>query len=337
MHDQASANRQMLEEVTEGLKRPQKSIPSKYFYDERGSELFERITELDEYYPTRTEIGILNNYMNEIAECVEPPSPQDEPPNGGTAILELGSGSSRKTRMLLDHLDRLAAYIPVDISRAYLESVGSSLKKEYPNLAIRPVTADYTRPFELPAVEEENNVKIAQWVVFYPGSTIGNFEPEEARQFLGSIAGLVGSGGGLLIGVDLKKDRDLLERAYNDAEGVTARFNKNILRRLNREIDADFDADRFEHDAFYNESEGRIEMHLVSQESQKVRLNGESIPIEKGESIHTENSYKYSLEEFEKLVEGIYRVEKVWMDENGLFSVQYLRVKRETGNGRRQT
>lgn len=310
---------QMLEEVRNGLLQPSgKSIPSKYFYDERGSELFERITRLEEYYPTRTEIGILRKHIDAIAGLA----------GRNAAILELGSGSSKKTRLLLDHLDRLAGYVPVDISEEYLLNVGDSLKSEYPDLTIKPVVADYTRRFDLPDIA----APVGRWIAFYPGSTVGNFEPGEARRFLGSIAEIIGPSGGLLIGVDLKKDPAVLEQAYNDAEGVTAAFNKNILRRLNREIDTDFDLDRFEHDAFYNEQEGRIEMHLVSTAAQEVHLDGETIRIEEGESIHTENSYKYSIGEFEELVEGIYNVEKVWADEERLFSVQYLTVKRQTAD-----
>lgn len=314
-HTATSRQQRMLEEVKNELRQPKKSIPSKYFYDERGSELFEQITRLHEYYPTRTEIGILRSHMDEIAELIGPRA----------AILELGSGSSKKTRLLLDHLEQLSAYVPVDISEEYLFNVSESLKNEYPGLAIKPVTADYTRSFDLPQVE--NGRPVERWIAFYPGSTVGNFRPARARRFLGSVAGLIGSSGGLLIGVDLKKDTAILERAYNDSGGVTARFNKNILLRLNREIDTDFEINSFRHDAFYNEEEGRIEMHLVSTAEQEVHLDGETVRIEEGETIHTENSYKYSLEEFEELVEGIYCVEKVWTDEEELFSVQYLSVE----------
>ena len=318
------ANRQeiMLEEIASGLSRPQKSIPSKYFYDERGSELFEQITRLEEYYPTRTEIGILRDHMGEIAGEIA--SPAD---GSAVALLELGSGSSKKTRLLLDHLDDLAAYIPVDISEEYLLNVGDELKREYPEIDIKPVIADYTEPFELPRIE--NGTSVVRWIAYYPGSTIGNFVPEQAKRFLEMIAETIGPSGGLLIGVDLKKDRERLERAYNDAEGVTARFNKNLLRRINREIGADFRIDQFEHKAFYNEAEGRIEMHLVSREPQSVHLDGETFHLKEGESIHTENSYKYSLDEFERLVSGTYEVENVWTDEEQLFSVQYCTVKGE--------
>ncbi len=305
--------RQMFEEVVEGLRRPQKMIPSKFFYDERGSELFEEITLLDEYYPTRTETRILEDHIEEIAEAVGEQS----------VIVELGSGNSTKTRLLLDHMSDISAYVPVEISEEYLMKTVRSLKDEYPDLSIKPVCADYTKPFRIPPIAKT----FEYYVIFYPGSTIGNFRPERAQQFLKTISRLLVPGGGMLIGVDLKKGRDTLEAAYNDAKGVTAQFNLNMLLRLNRELNADFRIDNFEHLAFYNEEKGRIEMHLKSNTGQEVHLNGEAIHFEEGETIHTENSYKYSLDEFRALVNDWFKVERVWTDEDDLFSMQYL-VKR---------
>ena len=306
-----SASRlQMFEEVIKGLRQPRKMIPSKFFYDERGSELFEEITQLEEYYPTRTEARILEMHIEEIADAV----------GGQSVIVELGSGNSTKTRLLLDHITDISAYVPVEISEKYLMKTVQSLKNEYPELTIKPVCADYTKPFQIPPIAKP----FEYYVLFYPGSTIGNFRPEQARQFLDTISNLLISGGGFLIGVDLKKDREIVETAYNDAKGVTAEFNKNMLVRVNRELNADFDIDKFSHLAFYNEAEGRIEMHLVSESEQEVFLNGELIHFDKGETIHTENSYKYSLKEFEKLVSDWFEVEKVWTDDDELFSMQYL-------------
>lgn len=304
------AQHQMFEEVMEGLLRSQKMIPSKFFYDERGSELFEEITRLEEYYPTRTERCILEDHIEEIAKAIGDQS----------VIVELGSGNSTKTRLLLDHIPDLSGYVPVDISEEYLMKTVQALKDEYPGLAIKPVCADYTKPFQVPPIAEP----FEYYVIFYPGSTIGNFHPEKAQHFLKTTSKLLVPGGGMLIGVDLKKDREILEAAYNDAKGVTAEFNKNMLFRINRELNGDFSIGEFRHLAYYNEDKGRIEMHLVSGSDQKVHLSGEVIHFEEGETIHTENSYKYSLQEFEELVSEWFKVEKVWTDEDDLFSMQYL-------------
>lgn len=302
----------MLEEVLHGLRQEQKTIPAKFFYDERGSELFEQITYLDEYYLTRTERGILQDNIGEIAKSIGPQA----------MLIELGSGSSSKTRMLLEKLESLVAYIPVDISEEYLLRVVNQLRMEYPKVTIIPVFADYTSCFELPGIRDYN-----QQVVFFPGSTIGNFYPSEARSFLDTLSSLTDEDSAMLIGVDLKKDKDVLEKAYNDDQGLTAQFNKNMLVRLNRELAANFNVDCFDHLAFYNEVEGRIEMHLVSQHEQTVSIGEEDIHFDEGESIHTENSYKYSLDEFEELVSEWYNVEKIWTDENEYFSIQYLSKK----------
>lgn len=308
-----TASSKMLQDVIAGLSRPQKTLSSKYFYDNRGSELFEEITKLEEYYPTRVEMKILKHHMPQIKRRVGPRA----------ALLELGSGSSKKTRMLLDNLPQPAAYIPIDISKDFLASIAKNLESEYPNLLIKPLAADYTSSFSLPQLD----VPFNRLVAFYPGSTIGNFRPSEAGVFLHQIADIIGSSGGLLIGVDLKKDKQILENAYNDSKGITAAFNKNILRRLNRELGANFTLEAFRHQAIYNENEGRIEMHLVSLESQQVQVGNEVFNFQQGESIHTENSYKYTVGEFQTLVEDRYKPEQVWKDEDNLFSLHYLSVK----------
>lgn len=307
----------MIHEVLAGLQKGQKTLPSKFFYDERGSKLFEEITQLDEYYPTRTEYKIMRNHITDIADEIGPES----------VIIEPGSGSSKKVRLLLDHLPDISAYIPVEISQEYLSHVVQELRCEYPTLDIKPVCADYTQPFQLPKI----NKPFDYYVVFYPGSTIGNFQPGEAQKFLRMLAGFMVPGGGLLIGVDMKKDRDILEAAYNDSKGITAAFNKNMLTRLNREIEANFNVDQFTHDAIYNEAKGRIEMHLVSKCEQTVHIGDDVFCFEEGETIHTENSYKYSPNDFKALVSDWFEVEKVWTDEDELFSLQYL-VKKRTAD-----
>lgn len=301
----------MEDEVLEGLNKPQKTLPSKYFYDERGSKLFEEICELDEYYPTNAEMRIMESTISEIAEKLGP----------GIELIEFGSGSSTKTRLLLNNLKDLVAYIPVDISRDFLLNEAKRLKKEFPKLNIYPVAADYTQPFQLPS-----DLPSCRKVVYFPGSTIGNFTPERARIFLNKIGDLVAPDGGLLVGVDTKKDTETLEAAYNDRAGITAAFNKNLLIRLNREMNADFDPDKFRHKAIYNEREGRIEMHLISVEKQQVTVAGENIHFKKDETIHTENSYKYSPQEFEKLASDCFNLERTWTDDEQLFSVHYMTV-----------
>ena len=314
MEDQLTLSQQsMLDEVLEGLTQPQKQLPAKFFYDEHGSELFEQITYLEAYYPTRTERAIMQDNINEIAELVGPQA----------MLVELGSGSSSKTRMLLEKLDELAAYIPVDISDEYLLKVVNQLRMEYPKISIIPVFADYTTAFEIPNLGDSYR----QQVVFFPGSTIGNFRPQTARSFLQTLADITDEDSDMLIGVDLKKDPQVLEKAYNDEQGITAKFNKNMLARINRELDANFDVDRFKHHAFYNEEQSRIEMHLVSQLDQIVTIAGQDIQFTEGESIHTENSYKYSLDEFKELVSEWYEVEQVWTDEQQYFSIQFLTKK----------
>ncbi|MAO65987.1 MAG: L-histidine N(alpha)-methyltransferase [Balneola sp.] len=299
----------MLEEVLQGLKEPQKSLPSKYFYDKRGSELFEQICELDEYYPTRTELSIMRDNIDEITDQL----------GSKIQLIELGSGSSLKTRLLLDHLPEINSYVPVDISNDFLADVVENLQREYPLLDIIPVAADYTKPFDLPEADLD-----ARRVAYYPGSTIGNFTKEKAADFIALLADLLGDNGGLLIGFDLLKDRDTLINAYDDAKGVTAKFNKNILRRINRELAADFDVDSFEHRAFFNEEKSRIEMHLVSQKDQQVDIMGTVIHFSKGETIHTENSHKYSLESFREITAPHFQPQKTWTDKKEMFTVQFL-------------
>lgn len=300
----------MLEEVLAGLDQRQKRLPSKFFYDERGSELFEKITGLEEYYLTRSEKYILTSNIEEISRYVGPQA----------MLVELGSGSSKKTKLLLDKLHSLRAYLPVDISEEYLLKVVHNLRNDYPDISIVPVVADYTSPFDLPDL----GMGYKKQVVFFPGSTIGNFHPERAQSFLNTLASLTDENAAMLVGVDLKKDSSILEAAYNDSQGITARFNKNILVRLNHELDADFKVDHFNHHAQYNSEQGRVEMHLVSQNKQEATINGTSFYFEEGESIHTENSYKYSLEEFEELVSNWFTVEQVWTDKQGYFSLQFL-------------
>ncbi|HEY3268475.1 MAG TPA: L-histidine N(alpha)-methyltransferase [Armatimonadota bacterium] len=299
------------DDVLNGLSATPKTLPSKYFYDAAGSRLFDAICRLNEYYPTRTETAIMESRAAEMAECIGP----------GAVLVEYGSGSSTKTRILLDRLPDLAAYVPLDISRDHLRRSADRLAGEYPGLPVHPVCADYTAPFRLPAFEQAN----ARWAVYFPGSTIGNFHPNEAIPFLRRVASVVGPGGGLLIGVDLKKDTRVLEAAYNDRRGVTAAFNLNLLHRINRELGANFNPDQFQHYAFYNEGRGRIEMHLFSLADQTVRLNGTELAFEADETILTEVSYKYSLDDFARLAaDAGFTVQKVWTDPACLFSVQYL-------------
>lgn len=296
-------------DVITGLTSDQKYLPSKYFYDERGSDLFERICELDEYYPTDCEVSIMQTRIGEIADML----------GDGIQLIELGSGSSMKTRLLLDHCDGIEMYVPVDISAEFLNETAKVLKRDYPGLDIRPVAADYTSPFEIPESES-----IKKRVVYFPGSTIGNFKQNQAAGFLTTIAKNLSPGDGLLIGVDLKKDVGVLEAAYNDSRGITAEFNKNILAHINRELNANFNMDLFQHRAFYNASEGRIEMHLESLDDQSVQINGTHINFKKGETIHTENSHKYSVSEIETLTGDLFKRQKTWMDEREYFSVHYF-------------
>jgi len=300
-----------LDELIEGLKQPEMMISPKYFYDERGSQLFEEITRLPEYYPTETELGIMRDSVAEIADLV----------GKQASLIEFGSGSSLKTRVLLEHLDELAAYVPVDISEDHLLESARQIREEFPGLDVLPVVADFTQPFQLPTPK----VMPVRNIIYFPGSTIGNFTNEAAEDLLRVMYGEAGAGGALLIGVDLQKDPEVIERAYNDSAGVTAEFNRNMLRHLNREFDADFDLDAFAHSAEYNEDEGRVEIRLVSEQDQEFSLGDESFSIGKDEAILTEYSHKYTLEGFAAMAKSAgFSVARVWMDDERLFSVQYL-------------
>ena len=298
-------------EVIDGLRRDPRAIPPKFFYDERGSHLFDAICQTAEYYPTRTEIRILRDNAAEIAQLF----------GAGCLLVEPGSGNSAKVRVLLDDL-RPCAYMPMDISRDYLLAAAENLCADYPWLQVHAACTDFTKPMQLPYCP-----KGARRVAFFPGSSIGNFEPTQAVGFLGNIARMVGPRGGLLVGVDLKKDPERLNAAYNDAQGITAAFNLNLLARVNRELDADFDLDAFTHHAFYNEALGRIEMHLISRGAQRVRIDGERFDFLPGQGIHTESSYKYHIEEFQALArEAGFAPVRVWTDAERLFSVHYFNV-----------
>jgi dimethylhistidine N-methyltransferase len=311
--DLAPAAADFRADVLRGLRRRHKGIPCKYFYDDAGSRLFDRICELPEYYPTRTELAILRRHAPAMAAGLGP----------DCLVIEYGSGSGVKTRLLLDALDRPAAYLPVDIAREHLARAAAALAAECPTLPVRPVCADFTSPFALPP----GLPAAARRVVYFPGSTIGNFGPRAARQLLRGMARLAGRGGAALIGVDLKKDPRVLERAYDDSAGVTAAFNKNVLVRINRELAGDFRPERFDHHALYNPTRGRIEMHLVSRRRQAVRVAGERFTFADGEAIRTEYSYKFTVREFQVVASraGLL-AEQVWTDANGHFSVQYFSV-----------
>ena len=303
-----------LAEVLIGLRKPQKELPSKYFYDERGSHLFERICELEEYYIPCMEASIMRAHVEEMVELIGPQ----------VLLIEYGCGNCEKVRFLIDHLHNPVAFIPIDISREQLLHVAKKLASIYPKLQVLPVCADYTSSFEFP-IPKQSSKRI---VVYYPGSTIGNFDPIPAKHFLEHVANLCGSDGVLLIGVDLKKDPAVLHSAYNDNEGITAAFNLNLLERINRELACDFQLDGFQHYAFYTSREGRVEMHLISQRDQVVHVNREPISFTRGVSIWTESSYKYNLDEFERMASAAgFRVERVWVDERQWFSVQYLVIR----------
>ncbi len=296
-------------DVLAGLTAKPKRLPPKYFYDAAGSALFERITELPEYYPTRCELALLADNAPAIASLF--------PPN--CALIEFGSGSSKKARLLLGAAATVEAYVPVDISGDLLQQDVPQLRRDFPRLAVHPVIADFTEHFAIPPA-----VVMLARVGFFPGSTIGNFEPHEAAKFLHHAGAILGPGTVLVIGVDLVKDAKILCPAYNDAEGVTAKFNLNLLARINRELGADFDLTAFEHHAFYNREQSRIEMHLASTRRQKVKVNGTAVNFRAGETIHTENSYKYTLASFSALAQGSgWSPLEVWSD--GQFSVQAIR------------
>lgn len=311
-YDEHPGTISLREEVHGGLARQPKAIPPKFFYDERGSQLFDRICEQPEYYPTRTEIGILQRNARQIADLA----------GRGALLIELGSGASKKVRLLLEALQP-AAYLGIDISRDFLRASTERLARDYPWLEVHAACADFSSGLTLPHCP-------SSWrrLAFYPGSSIGNFEPREATAFLRGVRAVLGADGALLVGVDLKKDKKLLDAAYNDAQGITAAFNLNLLHRIRNELDSDIDPANFAHRAFYNQALGRVEMHLVSIGQQTVKVEDRAYRFDAGETIHTECSYKYSIDEFQALArQAGYQPEAVWTDAQGLFSVHYLGVQ----------
>ncbi len=311
LHDYHPRVDEMADEVLAGLNERQKTLPCKYFYDERGSQLFDAICELPEYYVTRTELGIMETHVDAMAAAL----------GERLMLVEPGSGSSLKTRMLLEHLAQPVAYVPVDISREHLVRAADELNRCYPALEVLPVCADFNQAFRVPASRKA----AARSAVYFPGSTLGNFAPVEAVALLRHMRRLAGLDGALLIGIDMQKDRQVLERAYDDAQGVTAEFNLNILARINRELDADFDLACFHHRAVYNEKEGCIEMHLVSALAQTVQVAGERFTFRAGEHILSERSHKYTLEGFTRLAaQAGLAIGQRWTDDRQYFSVLYL-------------
>ncbi len=303
-------NEQFRRDVLHGLRADPKHLPSKYFYDQRGSQLFDRICELPEYYPTRTEVAIMRRYAQAMAERI----------GGHAMVLELGSGSSMKTNTLLEHLTRPACYVPVDISGDHLRLAAHRIAREFPDIEVCPLHADFSQPFQLPEVDTE----IQRRIVYFPGSTIGNFPPSGARELLARLAAMVGPNGALLIGFDLVKSREILERAYDDSQLVTAAFNKNLLRRINRELQANFQVSQFDHHAVYNSQHNRIEMHLVSNTNQTVSIGDKKFTFAPGESIRTELSHKYHVGAFNDLAaEAGFNTPQVWTDPQSMFAVAY--------------
>ena len=301
------------EDVIAGLSLPQKALPPKYFYDAAGSRLFEAICRLEEYYPTRVELALTRAHLDEIGRFV----------GKGCELIEYGSGESLKTRLLIRGLHP-SAYIPVDISEAALHAAAKRLARAFPWLNVLSVVGDFMQPLKLPVYSGRSS---ARRVVYFPGSTIGNLTPEEAHAFLRMSRGQIGPRGAMLVGVDLKKDANVLHAAYNDAKGVTAAFNLNVLARINRELEGDFDLRRFKHYAFYNVALGRIEMHLVSLARQTVNVGSHRFRFGVGESIHTENSCKYSVEEFQTLARSAgFETEKVWRDRRDYFALFGMRA-----------
>jgi dimethylhistidine N-methyltransferase len=307
----AHQQEQFRRDILAGLSSSPKRLPCKYFYDERGSQLFEVICELEEYYLTRCESEIMTKYASEVGAQIGP----------GVMLVEYGSGSSTKTRILLDHLEDPVAYVPVDISTDHLVKTARALAAEYPNLEILPVYADFTKPFSLPQASR----KPTHAAVYFPGSTIGNFEPHDARTLLRQISQLCGTGGGLVIGIDLKKSIPIIEAAYNDAQGVTDAFNLNLLHRVNHEAQTEIPIDRFGHFAEYNPEKGRVEIFIVSRETQTLTILGQPIHFAAGERILTEYSHKYSIEEFADLAaDAELTLRKSWTDARGYFAVLHF-------------
>jgi L-histidine Nalpha-methyltransferase len=311
-YDLAPGQESFRDAVLTGLSGTPKSLPCKFFYDARGSALFEAICEVPEYYLTRAEMAILETYAGAIAQRIGP----------HCRLVELGSGASRKVRLLLNALKSPVAYIPVDISRDFLREAAASIAADFPELKISAVCADYTRPFDLPPVAGPPGRRVG----FFPGSTIGNFEPEAVVAFLTHCGHLLGAGAEMLIGVDVKKDKAVLDAAYNDAEGLNAEFNLNLLHRISKELDSDIEIADFEHVAFYNPDEGRVELYIRSMKAQSAVIAGRRFSFGAGEMIHTENSYKYAIPEFRALAARAgFAALDTWTDPDGKFSVHYLR------------
>lgn len=317
-----------LDQLLAGLHTTPKHISSRYLYDERGSRLFREICQLPEYYPTRTESEILRSSAREIANAIGPEA----------LVVELGSGSADKTRILLDHLDRPAGYVPVDICHEQLASASRLLAADYPQIPVTPVCADFTRRLEMPARLAAPARTPGQTVVFFPGSTIGNFTVGEGRALLLAMRRTAGPGGAMLVGVDLVKPAEVLHAAYNDAAGVTGRFNLNVLRHLNRRFAANFDEQLFTHAAPWQEEEQRIEMQLWCQRDHFVEIGGTAVFFAAGEKLVTEWSHKYTLPAFRSLARSAgWRTDAVWCDPARLFSVHLLRVDSTDSRGRRQS
>lgn len=313
--DMAPTTEDFRDAVLAGLARTPKSLSPKFFYDARGARLFEAITETRDYYITRTELALLERIAPELPEIVGP----------GAVVVEPGSGSSTKVRLVLDHLDRPAGYIAIDISRDHLIESAGAIADAYPGIAVGAIVADFVSDLSLPA---EAEIPGGRRLGFFPGSTVGNFSPPQARTILTNLARIIGRDGGILIGIDLKKDPAVLHAAYNDGEGVTADFNLNLLHRINRELDADIDVRSFEHVAFFNEAESRIEMHLRSRVAQEVEIDGRTFAFAAGETIHTENSYKYDLDGVARLAGDCgLEVHRHWTDPDDLFGVFHLTAR----------
>lgn len=311
--DQEPSTKSFRDEVLGGLQQAPKRLPCKYFYDKRGSSLFDQICELDEYYLTRTELAIMDGNAREIAAQIGP----------GVMLVEYGSGSSVKTRVLLDALSEPAAYVPVDISRKHLQHTSRELARLYPSLEVLPVCADFTAEFDLPVPQSDPT----HCAVYFPGSTIGNFESAAAEEILSHIAPLCGSGGGLVIGIDLQKERSVLEAAYNDSKGITAEFNLNLLRRINRELNGNFCLERFRHVATYNADLGRIEMFLQSNCDQEITIAGTAVGINAHEMICTEYSHKYTIDGFAGMAAKVgLTLNKEWTDKKRHFAVLHFSV-----------
>jgi dimethylhistidine N-methyltransferase len=310
---ESRARREFLRDVLLGLRATSKRLPCKYFYDKRGSELFDRICLLDEYYLTRSELAIMDRFAPEMGEQI----------GAGAMLVEYGSGSSVKTRYLLDGLPDPAAYVPVDISGEHLQQTSRELARDYPRIEVLPVCADFTKDFALPL----STRAATHAAVYFPGSTIGNFLPSQAAELLRRITRLCGTGGGLLIGIDLKKDMATIEAAYNDRLGVTAEFNLNLLRRINSELGADFDLGQFFHRAHYNSQLGRVEIYLVSRRAQAVTIGGETIEFAADETICTEYSHKYTVDEFATIAAAAgLSLHREWTDKNRYFAVLHFAV-----------